>query len=158
MVFLTFCATKSQMQRDSKKQSIYAILTDDRSGLMLLPTHCRHCRRGFEPVPQCGTIIGIDDSIGLCQICKPGYFSAAEDYLPCQPCESSKCSRHEIIEGSCMATNDTSRCTGHCKDGYIMNSTRTCEAVKQQPSTTKSSVVITAVLGILIALFFRLIS
>jgi hypothetical protein len=103
---------------------------------------CRVCKSGLEPEIPCGATVGIHDSAGSCRQCKDNYYSAREDVLPCQLCQSSKCVTYEIVSGTCVKEGpDTSNCTGHCKDGYVMNSIRTaCEEEKEE-RTTKDPVV-----------------
>ena len=99
-------------------------------------TSCRECRPGFEPKIPCGSVIGVDDIIGECQACPSGSYSSTKDTKSCQKCQSETCFEHQVIEGMCTSTNDASKCTNKCEDGYQMNVRGTkCEMFK--PTATR---------------------
>ena len=100
-----------------------------KTGKVLACPKCRVCKPGFEPIIPCGAVIGINDTIGICQPCKDGYYSATKDVHSCQICRGSKCFVHEKVAGTCKKDQyDTSSCTGSCEDGYVMNNDKTrCE-------------------------------
>ena len=113
---------------------------DKATGKVLACPKCRVCKPGFEPKIPCGVVIGINITIGGCQRCKDGYYSATEDVHSCQICRGSKCSVHEKVAGTCKKDQyDTSFCSGICEDGYLMNNDKTrCENIsKFGEKTTK---------------------
>ena len=97
---------------------------------------CRECRAGFEPKIPCGSVIGVDDKIGECQVCPSGTYSSKKDTKSCRKCQSEACFEHQVTEGMCTSTNDASKCTNKCEDGYQMNVHGTkCEMFK--PTATR---------------------
>lgn len=114
----------------------------DTEYILETPGHCRSCREcraGFQPKIPCGSTIGIHDSIGTCEECPSGTSSENEDTKSCQICRSKMCFEHQVFEGTCAPTKDTSKCTNKCDDGYQMNILGTkCEVHRPQPSTAKT--------------------
>jgi hypothetical protein len=150
------CADLSSALIECDRTKQYPVQSK-KSGKILGCVDCRSCKPGLQPKFLCGTVVGVEDSIGDCEECKVGYHSAKEDVHPCQPCLVLKCSKHEIIVGTCKIDEpDSSHCTGHCKRGYVMNSNRMCEADELHRSATKDSglsfgEVISIVFGVLLA-------
>ena len=111
---------------------------ESEDGIILGCLQCRPCNPGLETYPPCGTTVGLNDPVGLCHVCKSGFYSIHKDTLPCQPCRSSKCGDHEIPGGTCLKDQpDQSNCTGRCGKGYSMNSKRLCEL--DQPAVASSN-------------------
>ena len=101
---------------------------------------CRECGAGFQPEIPCGSTIGAHDSIGACEECPSGTFSENKDTKSCQICRSkTMCFEHQVFEGTCGPTKDTSKCTNKCEDGYQMNILGTkCEVHRPQASTART--------------------
>ena len=100
---------------------------------------CRDCRAGFQPKIPCGSTVGIHDSIGICEECPSGTSSEKKDTKSCQICRSKMCFQHQVFEGTCAPTKDTSKCTNKCDDGYQMNILGTkCEVHRPQASTART--------------------
>ena len=122
----------SEMKCDPKTQYILK----DETGEILRCPRVRNCSAGEEPTIRRGEVIDKHDTIGLCKPCDNGTFSPTLGPQPCEICLGANCSKeHQVAEGMCTATQDTSSCK--CKDGYAMNEEGTaCEVYKPQQNTT----------------------
>ena len=123
----------SEIKCDPKTQYI---LKDNETGEILSCPRVRNCLAGEEPTIRRGEVIDKHDIIGLCKPCDNGTFSPTLGPQPCEICLGANCLKeHQVAEGMCTATQDTSSCK--CKDGYAMNEEGTvCEVYKPQQNIT----------------------
>ncbi|CAB3977568.1 Membrane glyco [Paramuricea clavata] len=140
-IILVSCAMCSSIQCDLAQE--YQLVQNKTSREILKCSKCRPCKPGSEPEPPCGSVVGVTDLIGICNPCKDGFYSANEDMLQCQRCQSATCFTHQIVVEICKKDEpDTSRCTS-CQKGYVMNSNATACVVDKQQTTTGLSTVTT---------------